>query len=285
MAAGSITAPTQGMHVGLEMDDYRAMEGVSASDLKNMQRSPAFAHMRGAVSTPAQEWGTAIHTAILEPEDLHKRYALDPEQPADNDAKNWRATKLYKEMRAAAEAGSDGFLTAQQFADLEWIQKRVKENKIGASLHEIGGVREASFFAWDEEFGLWRKCRPDWYIAEAHMAVDVKSAADHLPGPFARASARYGYHITAAWYIDTMEMAGHSVDHYPFLVVNSAAPFEPATYTLDQDSIEQGRFEYRRALAEWRDCAELGKWPCGSNEIQELRLPEYAITYHYEENK
>lgn len=285
MSAAERFAPTVGLVENLPMDVYRAAEGVSASDLKNMQRSPAFARMRGKASTPAQEWGTAVHTAILEPDELDKRYAVDPPQPDDFTGKKWRATTAYREARDAEvnRPGIEGVLSADQREDLAQIQRRVAANKIGAQLHALDGMREASVFAWEDE--LWRKCRPDWFIPAARMIVDVKTAQDHRAGPFARACHRYGYHTSAAYYFDVMESAGILVEHYVFLVVSADAPFEVATYTLDDDSIEQGRFEYRRALAEWRDCENLGQWPGGSNEIEEIRLPAYAIDYFEKEQR
>lgn len=287
MSAAQTFKPTVGLVEDLPMDVYRAAEGVSASDLKNMQRSPAFARMRGNTSTPAQEWGTAIHTAILEPDTLSTRYKLEPQQPADNEAKVWRSTKLFKEAKAEllSSPGLEGLLSQSELDGLKQIQKRVSDNPIGAHLQAVKGIAEASIFAWDDEFELWRKCRPDWFSEAAAMIVDVKSANDHRAKPFTRACVNFGYHMSAAYYLDTAELAGLVVDHYPFLVVNSAAPHEVATYTLDEDSIAQGRFEYRKALAEWRDCQNAGHWPGGSGEIQELRLPEYAINFNQENDQ
>ena len=284
-AEAAPTIPAPGLHEGVPMDAYRAAEGVSASDLKNLQRSPAYAHMKEHTSTPAQEWGTAVHTAILEPHELTNRYRLEPEQPADNAAKVWRATKAYKEGVAAllAQPDVEGVLSSHEMESLKWIQKRVQENAIGAQLHDLDGVREASIFAWDDEFDLWRKCRPDWFIPAARMIVDVKTAQDHRAPGFSRACHRYGYHTSAAYYLDTCEMAGIDVDHFVFLVVASDDPFEVATYTLDADSIEQGRHDYRRGLHEWRACREAGHWPGGSGAIEEIRIPEYAIRFHEEQ--
>jgi len=275
-----------GIVEGVDMADYRDVNAVSASDLKNMKRSPAYARMRTSTSSPAKEWGTANHTAILEPDTLHARYAHDPEKPEIGGyPSGWRNTKAYKAAKADLLSldGVEGVLTPQQFIDLESIRRKVERNAIGSKLHALGGLREASGFWYDEEFTLWRKVRPDWLVEGAGMIVDVKTARDHRPRGFARACHQYGYHLSAAYYLDTLTNATDTTyEHYVFLVVNSEAPFEVAAYTLDEDWIEQGRFEYRKHLAEWRDCTELQNWPGGSDDIAELRLPEFAINYHME---
>lgn len=283
MAAATKYRPVIGIDPGLPMEVYRQAEGVAASDLKNLQRSPAYAHMREHTTSPALEWGTAVHTAVLEPEELEKRYRTDPECPEPGGyPQGWRNTKAYKAAKAelVAERGVEGVLSGDQMDGLRQIQRNVARNKIGAQLHELGGLREASVFAWDEARELWRKCRPDWYIPAARMVVDVKTAQDHRARAFSRACLTYGYHQSAAYYIDTMNAAGCDVEHYVFLVVASDAPYEVESYTLDADSIEQGRHDYRRALDEWRDCMNAGHWPGGSGVIEEIRIPEYAINYH-----
>jgi exodeoxyribonuclease VIII len=275
-----------GLTEGVPMEDYREAEGVSASDLKNLQRSPLYARMRSHTTTPAQEWGTAVHTAILEPDTLDTRYRVDPEKPeVGGYPAGWRNTNAYKEAKATllAEPGVEGVLTASQRADLARIQDRVASNQIGRKMHDLPGVREASVLAWDDASDLWRKCRPDWWIPAARMIVDVKTAQDHRPGAFARACHRYGYHLSAAYYLDTFELAGLEAEHFVFLVVSADAPYEVASYTLDDDSIEQGRHDYRAALAEWRDCVNAGQWPGGSDVIEEIRLPAWAIDYFEKE--
>jgi len=275
--------PTEGMHLDIPMESYRAAEGVAASDLKNMQRSPAFARLRAHVTSPAKEWGTAVHTAVLEPHALEERYSIDPESPKGGYPAGWRNTNAYKAERAQlfdANPGLDGLLTPQQFADLGRIQTRVRESEVGEMIEGVKGYREASVFSYDTEFELWRKVRPDYLIPAARMVVDLKTAIDHRPRAFSRACHGYGYHVSDAYYRDTITAAlDFKVDFYLFLVVASDAPFEVAGYVLDADSIAQGRFEYRRALAEWRECEERQRWPGGIHDITELRLPEYAINY------
>lgn len=273
----------------MPMDLYRKAEGVSASDLKNFQRSPAYAKIGGSHSTtPALEFGTAVHTAVLEPDQLYTRYAVDPCDKDGGYRKGWRNTTEYKELRAEriAQPGVVGLLTLDEFAGLESIARNVARNEIGSKLHDLPGSRESSLFVHDYEFDTMRKCRPDWLIPSARMIVDVKTAQDWRAPAFSRACLRYGYHMSAAYYLDTFELYEQmDIEHYVFLVVASDAPYEVATYTLDRDSIEQGRMEYRMALRDWVRCGKSGEWPGGSSKIEEIRIPDFAINYHMEEDQ
>jgi exodeoxyribonuclease VIII len=266
------------IETGWSMERYRAHPGVSASDLKNMQRSPAYARLGHSTMTPAKAWGTAVHCAILEPDELNARYTIDPPSPKGGYPAGWRNSTVYKEQAEKLRSTGRELLTESDFLALEAIRHRAAHHEVGKIIHELPGINEASVIVSDADTGLVRKCRPDRLISKSSMVVDVKSAIDHRPRGFARACHQYGYHLTAAYYMDTCE-----VDHYVFLVVNSEAPWEVAAYTLDHDSIEQGRLEYRKALAQWAGCCERGEWPAGSDKIEELRLPEYAIDYYTEE--
>ena len=271
----------------MPMTAYREWNAVSVSSLKNFRRSPAYARLNPPLDTDAKDWGSAIHTAVLEPHELERRYAIDPEKPSVGGyPSGWRNTNDYKAAKAEllARPGIVGLLTGEEMGQLQQIVDNVARNDVGKLLHELPGTRETSVFAADPEFGLNRKIRPDWLIPKAAMCVDVKSARDWRPGPFARACSQYGYHMGDAYYRDTFALEGSVViDHYVYLVIASDPPFEVASYTLDHDSIEQGRAEYRKALAGWARCVETGIWPGGADKIQEIRLPEFAINYYQED--
>lgn len=276
-----------GLVADMPMDGYRAVSAVSASDLRNLQRSPAYAHMREHVSTPAQEWGTAVHAALLEPMALEARYRIDPECPERGGfPAGWRNTKAYKSQREEllSSPGVVGLLTAQQFDDLRYLRDRFSRTEIGRTIESVPGVNEASVFGCDTDHDLWIKCRPDRYIESAAMVVDIKTTQDHRPGAFARSCKTYSYHVTQAHYVRALECAGLECDHYVFVVLAADAPYEIAAYTLDLDSVEQGRYEREHAMRHWRECLELGEWPGVSNRIEEIRLPEYAITFYREDS-
>lgn len=268
----------------MPMSDYRAAAGVSATTLKNMQRSPAYAKLSPSKDSAAKAWGSAVHTAVLEPAMLKVRYGLDPEHPDGGYPAGWRNTKDYKAQREEHLKMREGLLTREEWDDLGRIVESVSNHEIGAQLYEIEGFREVSIFAPDPETRLTRKIRPDWLIPSAHMIVDVKTCRDHRPGPFARACKQYGYHMSAAYYLDTANDV-LPVDHFVLLAINAEAPFEVAAYTLDRDSIEQGRKEYREALAKYAACKRADDWPGGSSRIEEIRLPDWSIDYYKTEGE
>ena len=62
--------------------EYRAMDGVSSSDLKKMAKSPA--HFRywkdnPEEDTPSLLFGRAVHKYILEKDDFYKEFAVAPD--------------------------------------------------------------------------------------------------------------------------------------------------------------------------------------------------------------
>lgn len=250
-------------------------------------RSPAYAKLRPKKATPATDFGTAAHCALLEPDSLRTRYGVDPECPKRGGfPAGWRSTNDYKARRAEvmSATGRVGLLTAEEIEGLDQIVDRLRTNKVGRVIGSVPGQREISVFVPDPMRGLIRKIRPDLWLPAARMIVDVKTARDHRPGPFARSALTYGYHRASAFYLDTMSIET-DVEHFVFLVINSEPPWELACYTLDIDSIEQGRMEYKRLLDEWKRCEDTGRWPGGSDEITELRIPDYAIDYYKTEGE
>ena len=64
------TAIEVGWHEGLTMEEYLAIDAMSASGIEQLRKSPLhFRYYRDnpKPSTPAMELGTALHMALLEP--------------------------------------------------------------------------------------------------------------------------------------------------------------------------------------------------------------------------
>ena len=200
-------SPTLGVHQGVPMELYHALDAVSASRLSDMKRSPAFClHRQQTPSTPseAMAFGTAAHTAILEPDEFEQRYALDPppseariaSKDGDTAAawRGWRNTKEYNGLAAEAAAKGGSLLSSEDWEACERIRENAMASPVAKVLRAEDAAAEVSIIAEDPEHGLLRKVRPDDLTPSARMIVDVKMARDVTPDGFARAAFSYGYH-------------------------------------------------------------------------------------------
>lgn len=273
-----------GIHHGVEMDAYRADTGIASSDLSALKRSAAYAQLRRTTihePTPAMQFGTAVHTAVLEPDSFSRIYEEDPQHPEHGGyPRGWRNSKAYKEAVASLHDAGKTPLSAVHMHACEQIRRNVLSHSTGKLIADVQDDVEVSVFA-EDELGRRRKIRPDMLISRASMIVDLKTTND--PAAFRRTVNKFGYHRSAAYYLDTIGLLDEVYDHYLFLVVATDAPYEVSAYTLDLDSIEQGRFEYTELLARYAACMESGDWPLPDTGIEEVSLPEYAINYHLNE--
>ena len=266
--------------------EYRAHPAVAHSDLKNMKRSPAYAQecrSHPKPSSKAMNLGTAIHMALLEPKRWMDEVDIDPQHPDGGYPAGWRNTSAYKERAAYMREAGKLLVPAADFHAVGQILDNVQRNTVGNMILDTMQGTEWSCFAYDEENGLHRKCRPDILIPDAQTAVDVKTTAvAHTAWTFARHAHSMGYYTGAPYYLDTLALSGHDFEHYLFLVVSVEPPFEVNAYALDHDSMEQGRKDYRELLAQWADCQRRGNWPGGQDGVQEVRIPQYALDYFYD---
>ena len=117
-----------------------------------------------------------------------------------------------------------------------------------------GGESEYAHFAYDPITGLQMKCKPDM---ENNCLIDFKTTRDASRSAFMRECLKYGYHIQAAWYLDTYNMAnGTDYKEFFFIAIENTYPFAVNTLELGQREIELGRDEYKKALQEYKDYLE-----------------------------
>ena len=143
--------------------------------------------------------GTALHTAILEPERFATEYACAP-------SVNLR-TNEGKKTLAAFEADCSGRgmtpLKREDFDTVCLMRDSALAYPTVASLLK-NGVAELSLF-WRMHNGLLLKVRPDWLgeFAGAPFLLDIKTTDDVLD--FGKSVEKFGYHLQAAFYELVME--------------------------------------------------------------------------------
>ena len=268
--------------------DYHAHPAVSKSHLDQVAKSPAHYWARyldpervAPEPTAAMMLGTALHTAVLEPQLWAEQYVTAPEDApkrptvvqrnaAKPSASTIEAIKFWDAFDA--EAASKTVLTTEDAQRIQLMAKAVHEHPASSFLLELPGTREASYFWPDFDTGLECKCRPDWHSQDRRIIVDVKTTKDASPREFARSVATYRYHVQANWYQRPFPEA----EQFLFIAVESQPLYLVAVYAATPAMVAAGGRAADRDLRQIAACRESGRWPGYSEEIQPLDLPTWC---------
>jgi hypothetical protein len=259
----------------LGIRDYHAHHAISKSSLDRINRSIAH-YLAGLAQadkpTPAMTLGTAVHTAVLEPETLAERYIVRPE--VDRRTKEGREA-FSAWLDAHAEQISRGVSEIAQ-ADLDTAlacAEAVAKHPVASELLK-GAAIERSVFWTDEETGIECRCRPDAMTSE--YIVDLKTTMDASIGAFTRSIAQRRYHVQEAFYL-----RGTKMKRFYFIAVETAPPHNVAVYELCMESSQRGHEQMREDLkryAEWFWSEQSGtsSWTGYPAKIQTIRLPGWV---------
>lgn len=246
--------------------EYHAHSAVSKSLLDKIARSPlhARAYLDGTRDEPtaAMQFGTALHTAVLEPERFAAEYAV-----FDGD----RRTKAGKEVYEALLASGASIISAADSDAISSMAMAVRQHNIASRLIR-DGIAETSVFWQHADTGLECKCRPDYWRTADGILVDLKTCDDASPAGFARSIATYRYHVQAAHYLD-----GTEAETMLFIALEKKAPYALAVYELDADSLKAGRALRDRDLQAYASCQEFNLWPGYADQVQTISLPKWAV--------
>lgn len=234
--------------------EYHSRSEISCSQVKTILKNPyEFLVKVKREPSKAMDFGSCVHKLLLEPDDFDKEFAIMP----DIDKRTKEGKEIYASFMM--EHGSKTLLNAEDFEKAKWCSNIAKE--IAGAFFKNGKAEE-SFFSELESVPV--RCRPDYYIEDRGIIVDVKTTADASKDGFVKSIANFGYHIQAAFYMDTLRSLGMRADKFMFVAIETKEPFMIGLYELDEVSIEHGRSQYKKAL-------EL----ISSGKINEFKAPLY----------
>lgn len=259
-----MTGPSVIIDTAMPAAQYHATDAVSASLLKQIQRSPAHAMaylQQQQEPTPAMLFGTAFHTCVLESERFDNEYAVFE---GDKRTKDGKAT--YERLVSEGKT----IISASDYATITAMASAIGDHPAASKLVRGDGQTEVSMFWDDEETGLACKCRTDIWLGR--VIVDLKTTEDASPEGFSRSIQIYGYGIQAAHYL-----AGSGADAFLFVAVEKKAPFAVAVYELDPLSLEICEAKRRGLLELWADCRDSQSFQAYSDECQQISLPGWVM--------
>lgn len=258
-----------GIYPDISNEAYHAGPGISKTGLWMIyNQTPAHYRFGEREAKPEFDFGTAVHLAILEPEQFEDRVFKGPENRRGN---TWKD--------AEAEAANLGklLLTGPDYEAVQIIRDAVHADAWLCGIITGGKpLVENSAYAIDPDTGVLKKCRPDLHRQDLGVMLDVKTSASASPDAFARAVVNYGYHAQEAHYTDTWRDAGGEVNAFAFIVVEKKAPYAFAVYELPPSIVDEGRAIIRKSMATYAECERSGVWPGFPSGVQELGFQRWA---------
>ena len=259
--------------------DYHADPALSSTGAKALIECPAI--YREQRDNPpvkdAFDFGHVAHRLLLGKGSEVAVY------PADclgaNGAVSTTAAKDF--AKTAREQGKVP-IKPDDYSKAELMARKVREHpEIGGVF--ASGVAEMSAWAPDPDSGVMLRCRPDWLTEDREgrpVIVDYKTTTgDVHEWALAKVIADRGYHQSAAFYLDTLALAGAiDLDDATFLLVfgSKAAPHQVRAVTLPPAALDRGRELNRRAIDLFAACTETGDWTCTHPAYAVIDLPRYA---------
>jgi hypothetical protein len=259
--------------------EYHARPEVGSSQLKEILRSPAhfFTKYRAPDRvpfdpTPAMQFGTVVHSAILEPDTLASVVIAMPDDAPDKRSKDGKAWH----EAFAREANGRIILSADRYADAIACANTVRADATCAALLSDCEFEQSGFWI-DSESRVPCKFRPDAIKRNRSIIVDVKTTADASADAFSKSIANFRYDLSAAHYLEGSLQAFDSQPHsFVFIAVETEPPYALACYRADPTVTSKGDHDRRRALKRYAECDASGVWPGYDAGIWPISLPKWA---------
>ena len=236
----------------LANETYHAAEGYSSTTLRDAL-SGGMAKVqwrrqapRKTEDSPALSLGTAVHTAILEPERFAAEYACAPQvNLRTNDGKE-QMTAFEVECQDSGKVPlkADDYATVTLMRDSALAYPTVSELL-------ANGAAELSIF-YRTHAGMLLKVRPDWLgcYGRALFILDVKTTDDVLD--FGKSVEKFGYHVQAAFYEHVIQQALGLQADFAFCAIGKrieCGRYPVQLGILDDEDSQEGALQMQEALA------------------------------------
>lgn len=245
-----------------EMEEAMKRDYLSVSALKAFAKSPN--HYIQYVTQKRQQskamsFGSAVHCAILEPEEWDKRYAVAPKVD--------RRTKAGKEAWANFEQlnSEKEVITIEDYERIICIRDSVSRHGLSAQL--LRQAKQVEHRGEAMAFGYKFVGIAD--ILGANYIADLKTTQDASPDQFGRSAVNFGYHLQASLY---KELFG--LDNFYWIAVETQAPWNVAVYEQSEEAHEISTEKLQRLVSSFQIWD--GKPQGYSEECMQLDLPRWA---------
>ncbi len=256
-------------------EEYHSSDRLSSSSVKLIGKSIAdFESPREYKESFTL--GTAVHTAVLEPEKFDSTVKVKPKFSGTG--------SVAKKKEWEDENKECLLITETDLKKVGMIKKNLFESELTSEILHANSLIERTFYWQDSDSKLNLQCRPDLInIYNDKLVVwDLKTTSKRLEDPkkFLWDSKEFGYHISAAFYLDGITRAT-GVECYDFYLITAETvpPYLNRVFRISDYSLQEGRDFYKKALNKYTEYQkakifgtpeEIGSLRGYGDEIQEM---------------
>lgn len=233
---------------------------LSYSGIKNFALSPAsfIAYkLEDKTQTKAMKIGSALHCAILEPEEFEKRYLVLTKDMLPNPDKDFRDSannQFKKQFIANAENESKEILDPAEFEECKLYQRLCWNNQI--SSHYLKNLTFKEQYAeWNFQGIMFRG-----YIDGGGNGylMDLKKVADASPEKIKRAAIYDLWHWQGALYKQS-----NFADEFTGFYNLAVDKVSPCLYELGEFNYQKALSDLTKILDNFKRCLDLQLWDAG----------------------
>ncbi|WP_417353553.1 PD-(D/E)XK nuclease-like domain-containing protein [Flavobacterium alkalisoli] len=227
-------------------------------------------HVDGKLSheeTQAMAYGTLVHTLVLEPHLFDLEYCV-------HEGETTATGLLPKKVVTAWEKKGDQRKLVPRCL-VEKAKKAVEAIKAYPPANDLmfgsdDGENESSYFVKCSTSGLNLKFRPDRYLTKRKIIIDLKTASQADFDSFKRAIKwQFDYDLSAYQYTKGMYEVEGDVCEFYWVVVSSEDDPQVAVYKMSQETFQEGKTKFEKAVAKIEFAIEQDKYRL-QNEVQEI---------------
>lgn len=226
----------------MPFNEYLSIDRLSASSLKNFQKSPAYYMQQKSVKkepSDAMKLGTMIHTWMLENKTFHNMYYAIP-----------KLDKRTKDGKAAYQSYLNS-ANGRELIDEKLVDRFTKLPIKDKSKNEVTVL-------WEHN-GIKCKSRFDMLYEDGIEDLKTINNIFNIDRDF----YKFGYHIQAGFYAQAFKEAfGKWPKFFNFTFISTDPEyFDLVTCPISFEYLELGRMRVLELIKKYQECKESGKYP------------------------
>lgn len=276
----------------LDPEFYHADKtAVNSSSLKAILRSgfsfkSTFIDGQKKEPTPAMNFGTLAHMAILEGQKFREKYVVMPVFEGYTQKGELTTSLNCKDVKDKRDA----WLTEMEFEgrvivtqeELDKLMRMIDSFMANSDAVKLlsEGVTEISGYYPDPETGIVCRIRPDFLSFNLNAQVDVKTVASCDIDWFRRKRVEddeFMYPFQMSMYEEGASIISKKkIDHAVWVLIENEPPHECVVVPMEEVYREIGGNQYRTALRKLKKCLTENTWPRRPN-IQMMHPSDWYL--------